>query len=395
MLRYVIFDMDGVLIDSEPMHARAAVNAIAHYGITIDMDYCYRFIGSTTRFMMETIISEFHMDTTVEELLAAVEMEKTRLVDEEGYTEIPGVCSLIANLAKHGVQLAVASSSNPDEIEKTVTALNIKQYFNKLVSGCTVSHPKPAPDVFLKAVDELHADVDECLIIEDSSNGLLAARAANIPAIGFANPNSGKQDLSTACMVIEGFEEIDYAFLSNVYNRAHNIPIVIAKTKRLFIRELMPEDMEEIWQIYQNKEVTKYIEPCGCLEEEIEKQNAYIKNIYHFYGFGIWGIFESASNQCIGRCGIESKLIDGQTEFELSYLLSHAYWGQGYTLEAAKAVISYAQKHLDTERIVALIDRQNIRSIHLVERLGFSIEKSLPFQNNLYDLYVLTRDSAC
>ena len=57
MLRYVIFDMDGVLIDSEPIHALAAKNAIARYGVTVDISYCYRFIGSTTRFMIETVIS--------------------------------------------------------------------------------------------------------------------------------------------------------------------------------------------------------------------------------------------------------------------------------------------------------------------------------------------------
>ncbi len=389
MLRYVIFDMDGVLIDSEPIHALAAKNAIARYGVTVDISYCYRFIGSTTRFMIETVISEFHMNVTIEELLLATEEEKKRLTIEYGYIEVPYVCSLIADLSKHGVKLAVASSSNPEEIEKTVSALHVKKYFHKLVSGCMVTHPKPAPDVFLKAVEELHANIEECLIIEDSTNGLLAAKAAHIPAIGFHNPNSGKQDLSTACMIIEGFEEIDYLFLSNVYNRIHHIPITITQTKRLFIRELSEEDIPTINQIYQNKEVTKYIEPFGSLPLEIEKQKAYIENIYYFYGYGIWGIFELASNQCIGKCGIENKIIDGQAEFELSYVLDYSYWGHGYALEAVKSVLDYAKKQMELERIVAIIDKKNIRSIHFIKRLGFLFEKELYYQNHACYLYSL------
>ena len=389
MLRYVIFDMDGVLIDSEPMHARAAKNVIEHYGISIDINYFYNFIGSTTRFMMETIISEFHINTTIEELLFAAEEEKKRLTIEEGYIEVPGVCSFIADLSKHGIKLAVASSSNPEEIEKTVTALNIRPYFDKLVSGCTVACPKPAPDVFLKAVQELHANIEECMIIEDSTNGLLAAKAANIPAIGFLNPNSGKQDLSTACMVIEGFEELDYKFLSNVYNRVYHIPATIAQTKRLTIRELTIEDMKSIYEICQHKEVIKYIEPCDSLPSEIEKQKAYIENIYHFYGYGIWGIFETASNQCIGKCGIEYKMIDGQSEFELSYLLDYHYWGKGYALESIKAVLDYAEKQIKAEKMIAIIDQENIRSIHLIEHFGFSIEKECYYQNHHCYLYAL------
>jgi HAD superfamily hydrolase (TIGR01509 family) len=391
MLNYVIFDMDGVLIDSEPTHARAAVNAVSHYGVTIDIPYCYQFIGSTTRFMMETILSDFHIDASAEELLAAVEAEKVRLTKEEGYTEIPGVCDLVADLHRHGVKLAVASSSNPEEIRQAVDALKLTPYFDKLVSGCTVANPKPAPDVFLKAVEELHADKEECLIIEDSCNGILAAKAAQIPAIGFANPHSGKQDLSSAYMVIEGFEEIDYAFLSKEYQHAHNLPVTITATKRTIIRELTEHDIKELYQIYQNEEVTKYTDKLDdSLEIETEKQKAYIQTVYHFYGYGIWGIFDTASGKLIGRCGIESKLIDAQPEFELSYLLDRTYWGKGYALECTSAVIRYAQNHLNADRITAVIDKENIRSIRLAERLGFLAEKSLLYQNRSCYLYALT-----
>jgi len=222
MFKCVIFDMDGVLIDSEPMHARAAVNVAEKYGAAIDIPYCYGFIGSTTRFMVQTMIRNYNLLVSEEEMLAAMEAEKVRLTLEEGYTEVPGVCKLVRNLHKQGMDLAVASSSNPDEIEKAVTALGIRPCFKRLVSGCMVTHPKPAPDVFLKAVQELGVQPSECLVVEDSENGLLAAKAAGIMALGFANPNSGSQDLSSAYMVIKGFDEVDLPFLLRLYHDAYD-----------------------------------------------------------------------------------------------------------------------------------------------------------------------------
>lgn len=391
MLRYVIFDMDGVIIDSEPMHARAAVNALANFGITVDIPYCYQFIGSTTRFMMETIISDFHMNTSPEELLSAVEAEKVRLTLEEGYTEVPYVCALIRDLHQHGVKLAVASSSNPDEIEKAVTALSVKSCFDKLVSGCTVAHPKPAPDVFLKALDELGASKEECLIIEDSMNGLLAAKAAGIPAIGFDNPNSGAQDLSTAFLVVEGFDEIDYQFLSNAHSRFHHLPITIAETERLTIREMMPEDVSALFPIYQNEEIQKYNDPLNdSIEEEIEKQKAYIEHVYHFYGYGIWGVFEVSSGKLVGRCGIEYKCIEKTDVFELSYLFDRSFWGQGYAMECVNAVLSYAKEHLGIRTVTSVIDKQNLRSIRFAEKLGFIRKGEVCRQNRECVLYTLS-----
>lgn len=228
-------------------------------------------------------------------------------------------------------------------------------------------------------------------MITDSFNGLLAAKSAGIPVVGFADPNAEKQDLSNACIILEGFEEIDYSFLFHIYCRTHNLPLTIAETKRLKIRELMPEDMEEVFKIYQDKETMAglNIGPCGSLESEIEKQKAYIKNIYHFYGYGIWGVFERSSGKCIGRCGIESKIIDKQAELELSYLLDRHYWSQGYGIECTLAVIRYAKEQLHAQRIAAVIDKQNTRSIRLAKRLGFLMEKDLSFQNHNFCLYTL------
>lgn len=388
MLKAVIFDMDGVIVDSEPIHARAAVTALAAYNVTITTDYCYQFIGSTTKHMLETIINEQSLSLSCDELLKAIEAENKKIIKEEGYPIIAGIQELIADLYKNGVQLAVASSSTLKEITTVIKSLKLTKYFDKLISGCDVPNPKPSPDIFLKTIKELGLSPDDCIIIEDSQNGTIAAKASNIACIGFSNPNSGKQNLDKADVIIESFTNIDYQFILDEYKRANNQPVTIAKTKRLIIRELSIDDIKEMYRIYQNPSVKEFIDDIDdYLEVEIEKHKAYIRNIYGFYGYGLWGVFSKTTKALIGRCGIENKIIEEKQEFELSYILDQQHWGYGYALECVNTILDYAADKLEISSLVAIIDMQNIRSIRVVERVGFVVEKKIKRKNRLCYLY--------
>jgi len=388
MLKAVIFDMDGVLIDSEPQHAKAAVAALKKMGYDISTDYCYQFIGSTTAHMYETIKKEYNIPDSLEDLLTVYKETLHQMIKTEGYTPIPYTKELIWDLYNHGVKLAIASSSTLREIENVVKALGIRKYFTKLVSGTTVSFPKPAPDIFLKACKELGVNSNECIVIEDSANGVKAANAAGIPVIGFLNKNSGKQDLSTAAIIVEGFEEVNFSFIEKIYNRSHNIPITIAETKRLIIRELSVHDVPAMYQIYQNPEVKKYIPDIDqYLENEIEKHKAYIKNVYNFYGYGLWGVFLKNTGELIGRCGFQNTVIDGKEELEIGYLLDVNHWGYGYALECVRACLNYAYNELHFDRVVALIHPLNTRSVKVASRIGMKKEKNIIKNGTEYYLY--------
>ena len=378
MLKAVIFDMDGVLVDSEPLHARAAVLALKNLGVDISIEYFYGFIGSTTIHMLETLIQDYNLSSTVSEILILYNEAKHQLIQVEGYEAVPYTKELIIDLYKHGVKLAIASSSTSTEIEDVVKALGIGSYFDKLISGTTVKHPKPAPDVFLKAVTELGINKSECIIFEDSCNGVRAAKAAGIPVIGFVNEHSGKQDLSKAFVLVEGFDEIDYKFVENTFLRASGQPITIAITNRLIIKELTIDDIVNMYQIYQNPEINKYIDDINDnLEIEIEKHKAYIEHVYNFYGYGFWGVFIKESGELIGRCGIQNNEIDGNNEIEIGYLLDVNYWGNGYAVESAKAILTYAFHELQINRIVAVIDTLNTNSIKVAEHIGMQREHDL------------------
>lgn len=388
MLKAVIFDMDGVLIDSEPLHAKAAVLALKNIGVNITIEYCYQFIGSTTVHMLETIIQDYNLSYNSKELLDLYNKSKKQLIDKEGYSPIPYTKELIEDLYQHGIKLAIASSSSIQEIYDVVTALGIKTYFDHLISGTTVEHPKPAPDVFLKAAKELDVQTNECIIIEDSYNGLIAGKSAGIPVIGFANPNSGNQNLSDACIIIEGFDEVDYNFINQIHARENGEPVTIARTSRLYIRELSESDLADLKTIYEQSDVKKYLEDIDDdLSVEMGKQKAYIKNVYPFYGYGLWGIYDKETDKLIGRCGIQNKIIQGKEEIELGYLLSKDYWGHGFALESTKAVIDYTFHVLQFQRIVTVIDPANYRSIHVAERIGMSKENTVTLKNKEYLLY--------
>lgn len=388
MLKAVIFDMDGVLIDSEPLHAKAAVMAVKDLGADVTIEYCYNFIGSTTAYMLETIKKEYGLNASLENMLSHYRETLHKLIKTEGYRPIPYTRELIEDLYNHGIKLAIASSSTAREIDSVVKALGIRKYFTKLVSGTTVTHPKPAPDIFIKAVSELGANINECIIIEDSYNGVSAANAAGIPVIGFANINSGRQDLTTASVLIEGFEEIDYKFTEQIYLRAHNLPVTIAVTNRLIIRELTIHDIPKMYQIYQNPEIKKFIPDIDdYLENELEKHKAYIKNVYNFYGYGLWGIFSKETGELIGRGGIQNTLVNGKEEIELGYLLDINHWGYGFALECVRAILRYSFQELHRNRIIAMIHPLNVRSLKVAERIGMQKESDILKDGSKYSLY--------
>jgi beta-phosphoglucomutase-like phosphatase (HAD superfamily) len=104
--------------------------------------------------------------------------------------------------------LAVASSNSMPEIMRVTDAFQIRQYFHALIAGTECARSKPEPDIFLKAAESLKVSPEECLVIEDSANGILAAKRAGMKSIGFANPNFGSQNLSNATRVVTHFDQV-------------------------------------------------------------------------------------------------------------------------------------------------------------------------------------------
>lgn len=215
MIKCVIFDMDGVLIDTEPLHYKVWQEVFAERGLIIDYENYKDCIGSTRKFLYELILKnygrDFRDDPTIPKRFIEI---KDKFLNENGIPKIEGVVETVKALHEKGYMLAVASSSPLRYINFAMEKLGIASCFDLLFSGEQVKNPKPAPDTFLAVSEKLGISPEECVVIEDSENGSKAARAARMYCFGFANPNSGNQDLSAADEIFYPFGELLKKILS-------------------------------------------------------------------------------------------------------------------------------------------------------------------------------------
>ena len=209
-MRAVIFDLDGVLIDSELLHARADNQILKETGISTPDNYFDRFVGWTSKAMWEEIKKDYNIILSAGELMELQMPLKLKLLQESDYKPVPGVTELLERLREMEIPMAIASSSPRQFIEAVIEKIGIKQYFTEWLSGEEAERSKPEPDIFLKVAGLLNVEPDECIVIEDSTSGILAAKRAGMRCIGYRNVNSGNQDLSEADMIVNKIEEIDF-----------------------------------------------------------------------------------------------------------------------------------------------------------------------------------------
>ena len=206
----LLFDMDGVLVDSEPQHYQGWEMVFNRLGFSIPWDIYKGCIGSTLGNMFSFVEENTgHKLNDTDSLLAEYKENLEKILKEEGVRKIPAVKRLLPLFREKGYRMAVASSSPMKEILNTLEGAGITDCFELLFTGESVPRPKPAPDTFLKCAEKLGEKPENCIVIEDSRNGTLAARRAGMYCIGIRNPGSGDQDLSAADVIIKTFDELE------------------------------------------------------------------------------------------------------------------------------------------------------------------------------------------
>lgn len=213
MIKAVIFDMDGVIIDSEPFHYKVFKKYIKNkFDLVISDEEYNKFIGTTNQHIYETLQNKYHLVGDINSFIEEYEEECLEyLLAATDERPIQGVDVLVKNIHNNKIKLALASSSPKNVINIVLNMFNLDQFFDVKVSGQEVEHSKPAPDIFLRAAQLLNVPPAECLVFEDSRNGVVAAKTAGMKCIGYRNTSSGNQDLSRADNIIESFAEVDIA----------------------------------------------------------------------------------------------------------------------------------------------------------------------------------------
>lgn len=205
----VIFDMDGVIVDTEPIYRGLNCKIYNDLGIKITKEQQYSYAGMIPKDKWTLLKEKFNLKQAIEELTTNSSSAKYDYLsnDKNEVPLITGVDKLICKLKSDGFTIAVASSSPKRNVETVLKRTNLIEYFDYIVSGTEVKKGKPDPEIFLKAADCLNAKVQDCTVIEDSGNGVKAAKNAKMKCVGFKNPHSGNQDISKADIVIDEFSK--------------------------------------------------------------------------------------------------------------------------------------------------------------------------------------------
>ena len=207
MIKAVIFDMDGVISDSETTNFKAMLKTLSPFSITFDFKYYSRFPGGSCIEAYETIKRDFDADFDVNELVNAFNEMRVEIAKTDGWKPVENAIDTV-KYCKEKYSLALASGSNPHIIKDIMQAFEIEQYFDSFISGETIEKCKPDPMIFEKSAAALSVLPNECVVIEDSKNGVLAAKAAGMLCIGYRNVMSGNQDLSHADYIIDDMADV-------------------------------------------------------------------------------------------------------------------------------------------------------------------------------------------
>ena len=151
---------------------------------------------------------------------------------------------------------------------------------------------------------------------------------------------------------------------------------IILETPRLILRHQLPTDLDNLWALYCDPAITKYIPdaPRTC-EEAKEELEWHMNGHPKFPELGLWATIHKESGKFIGRCGLLPWEIDGQNEIEIAYTIARDHWGEGLGTEAAQAILRYGFDKLNLSRLICLIEPENIASQKIAEKLGMNFEK--------------------
>ncbi len=211
MLKAILFDMDGVIVDTEPLHHKAYYIMFDAFNINVSAEMYESFTGQSTINICKKLCTHFNLENTPEELVMSKRSSFTTLFHNDPSLQlIDGVLELIKNYYNNGLTLILASSASMFTINNVFTRFELDQYFKAKISGADLKASKPNPEIFEKAASLAEVERSECIVIEDSTNGIKAAKSANIYCIGYDSLNSKNQDYSLADIVISNYKDIYY-----------------------------------------------------------------------------------------------------------------------------------------------------------------------------------------
>lgn len=211
-MKAFLFDLDGTIVDSEPLHFESEQRLLDEQGISFTLEQKNQYVGLSTEKIIQKLIDDFGLRGEVEELVARKTDYYLKLVREK-LPVYPQMKPLITSLYAAGVPLAIASGSSLAIIHSVLEATQLQEYFSVVTSAEEVAKGKPAPDVFLEAAHRLAVNPKDCIVVEDSIYGVQAAQAAGMKCIAIPYLAESAQ--------MESFQKVDLLFAEGMENFDH------------------------------------------------------------------------------------------------------------------------------------------------------------------------------
>lgn len=202
--------MDGVLVDSEPFHIEIEKRQFRQNNILVSEEEHRRYLGVASDVMWKEIGQNHNLNFPVENLIEQNKSESIRFFSElDDIPVMPGLIELLEKLQQKNYPKAVASSSFPEIIDLILEKTGLNKYFDVVVSSREAGKSKPEPDVFLLAAQKLGVHPENCMVVEDSKNGIKAAKSAGMKCIAFQGPGANPENQKQADAVIFDFKELE------------------------------------------------------------------------------------------------------------------------------------------------------------------------------------------
>ena len=205
--------MDGVIIDSEEIHKKAYYETFSSIGVDVTDELYKSLTGSSTINAFQKLVAHFNLDENPEELVLDKRRRYVQFFENDPTLHlVKGVEKLIQHFYNQQLTLVLASSSAMVNIDRVFTRFDLHTYFTAKISGADLVASKPHPEIFEKAAILGNTPKENCIVIEDSDNGVKAANDAGIFVVGYKNPLAADQTLENADLVIEDFSELQKHF---------------------------------------------------------------------------------------------------------------------------------------------------------------------------------------
>jgi len=215
VVKAVIFDMDGVIIDSEPVQMKAINLVMAQWSVQLEEKDFIPMIGRRLADDYEYLQNKFGVPIPFEAFFRQKTDAYQQLMKNEA-VEMPGLTPLLKRLQSAGIKAAIASGSCPEDIEMVVNALRITAYFENLTSGHEVVNGKPHPEIYQLAANRLGIPYADCAAIEDTCYGVQSSKDAGMKCIAFPHPYTRHQDFSRADASVSSLDDITIDFLNTL-----------------------------------------------------------------------------------------------------------------------------------------------------------------------------------